>query len=129
MSTPPVGLCQLDCVCDHGVVRGAAQVQQLVQTQPQRGEQRRVEPRGRAFGELLDQVVERAAALNGSVGQAHRQAAVARVERACLGLECPIGIGTALEAAPQHRIGAAPRGSDRGRGLLCHGEMIAMRCA
>src|SRR5205085_12449966 len=75
---------------------------------------------GRAFGELRDQMVERAPALHGSVRQAHGEAAVAWVERARLGLKRAVGVGAALEAAAHYGVGAAPRRRYRGRGPLGH---------
>ena len=69
-----VRLGELDGVADDGVVGRAAHVQQLVEAEPQRGEQRRVERRHGTLGELLDEVVERALALDGAVGEAHREA-------------------------------------------------------
>ena len=80
MAGAGVRLGELDGVGDDGVVGRAAHVEQLVEPEPQRGEQRRVERRGGTLGELLDQVVERALALDGAVGEAHRERAVARVE-------------------------------------------------
>ncbi len=111
-----VYLCELDGVGDHRVVGRAGHVQQLVEPEPQRGQQRRVERGERAASQLLDQMVERALALDGAVGQAHRQRAVARVQVGGLGGERAIGVGALLEHAPQHRVGAAAGGGDGGDG-------------
>ncbi len=104
-----VCLCQLDGVRDDGAVGGAAQIQQLVQAETQRREQRRVEPCGCSPRETLDHVVERAAPLDGAEREAHRKRAVARVERARLGLQSAVGVGALLEHAAYHRVCANAR--------------------
>ena len=116
---------ELDGVADDRVVGRAAQVEELVQPEAQRGQHRRVEARGRALGELLDQVVERALALHGAVGESHRKRAVARIERPRLGLQRLVGVGAVLEHPAQHGVGAAARGRrDRGGGGLGIAGMI-----
>ncbi len=101
-------------VGDDGVVGRAAQIQQLVEPEAQGGKHRSVKTLGRPSGEPLDEVVERALSLDGAVGQAHRQRAIARIELAGLGKERLVGVGAVLEHASQHRVGAAARGRDGG---------------
>ena len=83
---------------------------ELVEPEPERRSHGRVETPERPLGELLDQVVEGRAALDGAIGEAHREAAVARAEPAGLGLKRAIGVGAALEDASQHEVRAAPGG-------------------
>ncbi len=103
---------ELHRVVDDGPVRRASQVEQLVEPEPQRGEQRRVNARDGPPCECRDQIVERPASLHGAVGEPHRQRAVARVETGGVGLctQREVGVGAALEDPPHHDIRAGPRG-------------------
>ena len=101
---------QLDGLGDGRVVGGALQVQQLVQAQAQGVDDRRVEPAHVAFGQLADHVVERRAALDRAVGQAHRQRPFAPVQLLRRRAQRLVGVGAVLEHAHQHRVGAAPCG-------------------
>ena len=55
-------------------------------------------------------MVERALALDGAIGEAHRERAVARIERGGLGGERAIGVRALLEHTPQDGVGAAAGG-------------------
>jgi len=102
-------LCQLHPVRDDRVVGRAVQVQQLIQTEPQRRQEPRIQSLRGAIGETLDQIVERALALHGSVEQAHRQRPIARVEPLRLALQCAVGVGAVLEHPSQDDICADAR--------------------
>ena len=121
------GLGQLDGVRDDGAVGRAAQVEQLVQPEPQRRQHRRVEPRGGPLGQCFDQVIERALALNRAVGQAHRERPVAPVQLPGLRLEGLLGVGAVLEHPPQHRVGTAASGGDRGADGLVTSDLLGRR--
>ena len=112
VAAAPVALGELHGVGDHGAVGRAVQVEQLVEPQPQRGQQRRVELCGRPLGEPLDQVVERAAPLHGPVEEAHREGTVAGVQGARLLAQRDLGVGAALEHLAQGRVCRGPRGRE-----------------
>ncbi len=105
---PAAGRCvldQLDRLIDRRVRRHPVRVGELVQAEPQRRQHQRLELLDRAPRECLDQVVERRAALHRSVGEAHRERTLARVEPepARLAVQRAVGPGTVLEDAPQDR--------------------------
>jgi hypothetical protein len=63
-------------------------------------------------------VVERVAPLHDTVGEAHRERAVARIQVEALGLavQRPVGVRAALEHAPDDCDRARARGRDPRRG-------------
>jgi len=126
MTAARTSLGQLDPIRHDRVVGRAVQVQQLVQPQPQRRQQPRIQPLRRAVGETLDQVVERALALHSPVEQAHRQRPVARVELLRLALQRTVGVGAVLEDPAQHHVGAATRGGHP-RGFDLAGRRVLHR--
>ena len=73
---------QLDGLVDRGVVGRRVGEQQLVEAEPQRGQDRRVEQADRALGEALDRRVAGPAALDGAVGESLRLGALAAGEAA-----------------------------------------------
>ena len=99
---------------DRGVGRDAVEVGELEGPEPQRRHDRGLEAVQPAPGERGDHVVERGAALDGAVGQAGREAEVARVEPEPLRLAAQraIGPGALLEDPAQDRVSAPPGGGD-----------------
>ena len=96
---------------DRRVVCDAVHEQELVDAEPQRRQHRGVDPVRRTVAERLDHVVERRASLHHSVGEAHRERAVAAVELqpVRLGPERAVGVGVLLEHAAHDGVGAAAR--------------------
>ena len=87
----------------------AVEEQQLEEPEPQRRPDRRVELL--APGERVDDVVERAPALDGAVRELARERALARVEAVGLGVQRLVGEGLLLEdAADDAERGAAGGG-------------------
>ena len=84
----------------------AVEEHELEHPEPQRGEHGGLEPLDAALGERLDHVVERRPALDDAVREAHRERAVARVERGGLAMQRLVRIGSVLEHAPDDRVGA-----------------------
>ena len=103
---------ELDRVGDHSSIGRGVQIAELVEPEPQSGEDRRIEARGVAFGEPLDEVVEGALALHRPVAEAHRERAVAPVERRGARVQRAVGELVVLEDTAQHVVRAAARGSD-----------------
>ncbi len=101
------GLRQLDALVDGRVRRDAVEEQQLQQAEPQRVADGRVELRDGPSREPLDQVVERAAALHGAVGERGREGVLAALEPGAGGLagERAIGVRAVLLDPPQDRGG------------------------
>ena len=101
---------QLDRLVDSGVVGGAVGEEELVEAEPQRRQDGRVEEAGRAVGEAFDRRVEGAAALDRAVGEALRLGALTALQPALLGpgAEGALGEGLFLEGGPQHRRRRAP---------------------
>ena len=106
---------QLDRLVHRRVARHAVDVAELVRTEAQGREHRRVELVHRPPAERLDRVVERARPLHGAVGEPLRQCAVARVEPGHRRAERAVGVGALLEHAPNDGEGRSPRGRDRHR--------------
>ena len=109
---------------DRGVVRHALEEGELVEPEPQRVAQRRVELPGGPPGERPDQVVERRHPLHGPVGELRRQAAVAPVQAGPAGLrhERPVRPGAVVEDALEHAKGDHASGSDGQRGHHSEGR-------
>ena len=109
---------ELHGLADRRVGRDAVEVGELEGPEPQRRHDRGLEAVQPAPGERGDHVVERGAALDGAVGQAGREAEVARVEPEPLRLPAQRAIGprALLEDAAQDRVGAPPGGGDGGGG-------------
>ena len=113
----PLG--QLDRLVDGGVVGGAVGEQQLVEAEPQRRQDGRVEQAGRAVGEAFDRRVEGAAALDRAVGEPLRLGALAAGQPALLGAgaEGALGEGVVLEGGAERLEGERAGGAITGRGV------------
>ena len=102
---------QLDRLVDGGVVGGPVGEEQLVEAEPQRRRDRRVEQADRPPGEPFDRRVGGAAPLHRAVGEPLRLRPVAPVQPEPLGpgAEGELGVALALEGLPQHLEGERPR--------------------
>ena len=106
---------ELDRLADGRVGGHAVEERELQHPEPQRGQHGGLEPRHRPPGQRLDHMVERGAALHGAVRQAHRERAVARVERVPprFPVQGPVRVCSFLEDPPEHGVGAGARGGRR----------------
>ena len=115
-STGPLD--QLDRLVDRGVIGRSVGEEQLVDAQPQAGQDGRVELAQWAVDEPLEGRVDRAAPLHGAEGEPLRLRPLAAVELTHIGrlAEGALGVGAVLECRPDRLEGEQAGGRDHSFG-------------
>ena len=95
------------------MVGDAVEVEQLEEAEPERSAHGRVELFDRAAGEALGDVIKRAGALDGAVGELGGQRPLAGAEAAGRGVQRAVGPGSVLEDPAQDGVGGPASGGGR----------------